>query len=234
MSAPATRTEHVPDNGLGASITAFAVLLAGAVVVAFIELGPLSAHMAAHIASMNVAAPLWAVLLRGRVPARWRNASAGLWLATMAQMALVWAAHAPAVHHAAQSWLPALLALHAALFLAALAFWMCIVTAVSTARWHAVLALLACGKLACLLGVLLIFAPRLLLSSPGVIYTMHHFGIDHGPADHAAALADQHLAGLLMVAACPLSYVLAAIVLVAQTMAGLERSALASGVRLGG
>ena len=45
-------------------------------------------------------------------------------------------------------------------------------------------------------------------------------------------LSDQHLAGLLMVAACPLSYVLTAIVLAAQTTSGLERThspAFASG-----
>jgi putative membrane protein len=90
-------------------------------------------------------------------------------------------------------------------------------------------ALLISGKLACLLGALLIFAPRLLLTSTVSGHNMHH-----GPVDHATALADQHLAGLLMVVACPLSYVLTAVVLAAQTMSHLERSALSASARLAG
>jgi putative membrane protein len=154
---------------------------------------------------------------------------AALWLATVIQMGLLWASHVPAIHHTAQSYSPALLGLHAALFLAALAFWMCVVEASSNARWHAMLALLVCGKLACLLGTLLIFAPRVLLPSPGAGHNLHH-----APADPAAALADQHLAGLLMVVACPLSYVLAAVVLAAQAMSALERGSLSTGARLAG
>jgi putative membrane protein len=56
-----------------------------------------------------------------------------------------------------------------------------------------VLALLLTGKLTCLLAVLLVFAPRALYPH--------------------AALADQQFAGLLMLAACPLSYLGAALVI---------------------
>jgi putative membrane protein len=112
-------------------------------------------------------------------------------------MALLWASHTPALHHTASLSLLALVVLHIALFVATLAFWICILNAASS-RWHALLALLVCGKPACLLGVLLIFAPRLLLAARGSVHAMHHM-----PGDHVAALADQHLAGLLMVAACP-------------------------------
>ena len=61
-----------------------------------------------------------------------------------------------------------------------------------------------------MLGALLVFAPR-------PIYSSGHHGFD---------LADQQLAGLLMLAACPLSYVLAAIVIAVETL-------LAPGNRLG-
>jgi putative membrane protein len=222
--------QHVCDSGFAALIGAFAVSLGGAVVLSSVDLGPLSEHMAAHIASMSIAAPLLARLLRGHLSTRWRTWSGStLWLATVIQMGLLLASHVPAIHHTAQSYSPALFGLHASLLLAALAFWLCIVEATSNARWHAMLALLVCGKLACLLGALLIFAPRVLLVSPGAGHIMHH-----GPADHMTALADQHLAGLLMVAACPLSYVLAAVVLAAQTMSALERGALSAGARFAG
>ena len=66
-------------------------------------------------------------------------------------------------------------------------------------RWHAIPALLLTGKLVCLLAVLLVFAPRALYG------TAHAHGV--------SALDDQHLAGLLMIAACPLSYLVAAIMI---------------------
>jgi putative membrane protein len=222
--------QRASDSGLAALIGAFAVLLGSILVLSSVDLGPLSRHMAAHIASMNIAAPLLALLLRGRLSARWRTSSvAALWLATVIQMGLLWASHVPAIHHTAQSYFPALLGLHASLFLAAFAFWMCILEETSSARWHAMFGLLVSGKLACLLGALLIFAPRVLLPSPRAGHILHH-----GPADLSAALADQHLAGLLMVVACPLSYVLAAVVLAAQIMSALERGALTAGARLAG
>jgi putative membrane protein len=230
MNATNTQPEQASHNGIAALAGALAVLLPGAVVVSVVDLGPLAGHMALHIASMNIAAPLLAVLLRPPFSGRWGASPAvALWLATSTQMALLWTAHVPAVHHLAQAHPAAVFGLQAALFLTALAFWTCIVEAMSNVRWHAMFALLLCGKLACLLGALLIFAPRPLFTSPGGDHAMHH-----GPADQAMALADQHLAGLLMVAACPLSYVLTAVVLAARTMSRLERCALPAGAPLAG
>jgi putative membrane protein len=80
------------------------------------------------------------------------------------------------------------------------------------------LALIVSGKFACLLGVLLIFAPR-------PLFEPHAAHV--GQATHTALMADQHLAGLLMIAACPLSYVLTAVILAARAVTRLEkRSAL--------
>jgi putative membrane protein len=68
-------------------------------------------------------------------------------------------------------------------------------------------ALLVSGKLFCLLAVLLVFAPRFFYGAHG---THSHGGM---PVDQ---LADQHLAGLLMLVVCPLSYVAAAVAIAAQ------------------
>jgi putative membrane protein len=68
------------------------------------------------------------------------------------------------------------------------------------ARWLAMGALLITGKLFCLLGVLLVFTPRLIYPELASVRD-------------AAALSDQQLAGLTMIVACPASYVLAGIVI---------------------
>ena len=82
--------------------------------------------------------------------------------------------------------------------------------------WQAILALLVTGKLACLLGALLVFAPRPIYAGP-------HHGFD---------LADQQMAGLLMLAACPMSYVLAGIVIAVETLfAAGNRTGAAPGRR---
>jgi putative membrane protein len=213
----AADTLDVSADGLGALVGALAVAAAGAVILAFVHLGPLSGHMVAHIASMNVVAPLAAVGISRHSPKPLPRASAGsLWLVTLGQMALLWASHSPPIHQAAQASPLAQAALHVALFASALTFWICIMAASS--HWQAMLALLVSGKLACLLGALLIFAPRLLFDAPASAHGTHAMPFGH------ASLGDQHLAGLLMIAACPLSYVLTAIVLAAQTMTGLERA----------
>ena len=134
-----------------------------------------------------------------------------LWIATGGQLAVLWFSHSPILHHATQSHSAAAAAVHGVLFIAALVFWVSIVNSVRW-RWHAILALLISGKLACLLGALLVFSPRLIYGA-------------HAPlASDAAALADQHLAGLLMVIACPLSFVLTAIVLAAQVLSDVSTS----------
>lgn len=224
LHAPAG-DEPAARHALGIVVGALAVACASAVIVALTDLGSLSRHMAVHIVAMNVAAPLAAVAWRSRFSRRLAaplSPASGLWLATVVQLGLLWAAHSPPVHHLAQSSALAYVALQGALFFGALAFWMSVLDAISV-RWQAMLALLVSGKFACLLGVLLIFAPRFVFTS----LPMQHAGhvmLHAVPGDQPAALADQHLAGLLMIAACPLSYVLTAIIMAAQTLADLERA----------
>jgi putative membrane protein len=96
--------------------------------------------------------------------------------------------------------------MHASLLVAAFCFWGLLLSV--SLRWQAIFLLVATAKLSCLLGALLIFAPR-------VLYTGAHH--DSTIAD----LSDQQLAGLLMIAACPLSYLTAGVVLAAQILADL-------------
>jgi putative membrane protein len=170
--------------------------------------------MAVHIALMNAAAPLAAVLLAGRLPALPTAASpAGvLWITTTLQIALLWIWHAPSLQHAAMQSQPLQMLMHGTLFVAAAAFWCALLRLPHEVRWQAIPALLLTGKLACLLSALLIFAPRLL----------------HGGSTAHVSLEDQQLAGLLMITACPLSYVTAGVILAAQIIGGQGKTPDAS------
>jgi putative membrane protein len=198
--------------------SAYAVLVAGAAVLLIYDLGHFSAHMMLHIASMNVAAPLLAVWAIAHwptngIPATW------LWSATFVQIALLWTWHSPAVHNVIVH-SPALgLTLHGVLFLAALAFWLTLLTISAAARWQTIPALLLTGKLACLLAALLIFAPRTLYDSASHLVDA---------TSRLPALDDQHLAGLLMISACPLSYLVAAVIITVQLIGRPQTTAAPS------
>lgn len=197
----------MPRQALPAAISASLVGLAGLPVLGLIDLGPLSAHMALHILLMNVVAPLAAAFLvrsEADVPRRARL----LWAAAGLQLAVLWAWHAPPLQDAGAHSAVLQLLLHGLLAACATAFWVLLLDSPKASRWQAILALLLTGKLSCLLGVLLIFSPRLL------------YAHGHSPP----SLEDQQLAGLLMVTACPLSYVAAAVVLSAQLLADLRKS----------
>jgi putative membrane protein len=146
---------------------------------------------------MNIVAPLLAVVLIGRVTsvrASW------LWLSAVAQIVMLWASHLPPAQEAALQSHAFQVTIHAALLLSALSFWVTLLCLTDVQRWHALPALLLTGKLACLLAALLVFAPRALYGAPR----------------DGSTLDDQHLAGLLMIVACPLSYLVAAVVISVQ------------------
>jgi putative membrane protein len=98
------------------------------------------------------------------------------------------------------------LAMHGVLLAAAFSFWMLLLCLPDARRWHALPALLLTGKLVCLLAALMVFAPRAL------------YGTGHAPGPLTHPLDDQHLAGLLMIAGCPLSYLVAAVVITVQLL----------------
>ena len=199
----------MPSAALPAIASALAVLGAGGAVLLLHDLGPQSAHMAMHIALMNVAAPLCAILV-ARSPSRAGHATT-LWAAAAVQIVLLWMWHAPPLQRAAMDSHGLQAVMHGTLFLAALAFWSSLLRLAPASRWQAIPALLVTGKLACLLSALLIFAPRLLFEMPA------HHGV--------VSLSDQQLAGLLMITACPLSYIVAGVVFAAQTIGNLGRTA---------
>lgn len=208
-------------QGSALLISAAGVTAVGLLVLPLSDLGALSLQMAQHLVLMNVAAPLMAVLLAACVPA---FSGRALWIAAAAQLLLLWAWHLPSVQQAAA----AFGLLQAAMFLllgaAALAFWLAVLTAERAGGWRAIAGLLVTGKFACLLGALLIFAPRDLYGLPGLALAFCRSG--------PSSLADQQLAGLLMVTACPLSYLVAGVVVAARllSLAG-EHERHAAGAR---
>lgn len=170
---------------MAAAISITLLIVAGLWVFLGVPAGPNARHMAVHILIMNVLAPAAAIALINRTPLVPPRI---LWTATGSQLALLAAWHGISPHHGGHAdgllWAAALAAVSTL-------FWLAVFN--SRSRWQPLPALLVTGKIVCLGGALLIFAPA----------TLHH-GID---------LADQQLAGLLMVTACPLSYLASALVL---------------------
>lgn len=174
-------------------------------------LGSLSSQMAQHIVLMNLVAPLAVVAMLTQLRQRQIDIpDPGRWIApaTVLQLGLLWFWHAPAVQGAHSPVLH--VAMMMSLTASALFFWWTVL-APGRRRWRALLALLVTGKLFCLLGVLLTFSPR-------PLYASGHAG--HGIG--AELLADQQLAGLLMLIACPATYVLAGLILAARWLGTLQ------------
>lgn len=179
-------------------------------------MGPVVAHMAVHILLMNLVAPL-AALGASR---SWREGpeiSGGvLGLATLTQLSALWGWHAPPLlKHALESPSTHVL-MYVSLFLTAFLFWWTVFRFRRNRCWLPIVALLATSKFYCLLAVLFVFAPRALYPN-----------IAHPKSGHAApvwsdTLADQQLAGLIMLAACPTTYVLAGIAIGARWLSALE------------
>jgi putative membrane protein len=199
---------------LPAIASATAVLAAGIPLVALHNLGPLSAHMALHLALMNVAAPFCAALLTSRAVSG-AGPDGALWSACALQIGLLWAWHTPSVQHEATESPVLQVTMHAALFAAAFFFWNAALRLTETARWQAVPALLLTGKLSCLLAALLVFSPRLLYVLPDYA--------DAGLVPTLTTNEDQQLAGLMMLIVCPLSYLTAGVV-VATQLVGLGQT----------
>lgn len=168
--------------------------------------GPRGAHMAAHVLIMNAIAPLAAWGALRLAPQQRVKANRALVAGFTLQITLFYVWHLPG---AAMSGALAHGALNAALLGASILFWTAIFSLEPVQRWRGFVALTLTGKLACLLGALLLFAPRLL---------------DGGADD--TALDDQRMAGLLMLAACPLCYLVSAVAITAKWLRDIEAGAL--------
>lgn len=169
--------------------------------------------MVQHLMLMNLVAPLLVLALRDRITLPlWRT-----WpLATALQLALLWSWHTPPTLAAAMGSFGMMALMHLSLMGAAMWFWAAILLAPPQGKWRAIFALLITGKLFCLLGALLVFSPRPLFSASH----LHH---------GTASLADQQMAGLIMLVACPMTYVLAGIVISARWFLTLEANAQTDG-----
>jgi putative membrane protein len=168
-----------------------------------------TAHIAAHVVIMNVAAPILAFAWarrRGGAGVAARHAGP----AAAVQLALLWSWHAPQVLAWAGASPVAGAAMHLSLAGAAFWFWSAIQSAARRSPAWALACLLVTAKLFCLLAVLLVLSPRPLY--PG-----------HGAHSAALLMADQQLAGLVMLVACPVVYLLAATVIVARWLADIDR-----------
>lgn len=178
------------------------LLAAGLLVLGAAWLGPLpawsrhwfSAHMLMHMAVVAVAAPLVASSIAGTRadPARHWPALFAPVPASLLEFAVVWAWHAPALHHAARS-SAAIVVLEQASFLAVgLLLWVSAFGGDPRVRRERAAAgiggLLLASMHMTLLGVLLALASRPLYTHA----TLHASGW--------SPLQDQHLGGVLMLA----------------------------------
>ncbi len=149
--------------------------------------------MLLHVITMAAIAPCAVATLHWLWGLTWQTLPRHLWMATALQLTCFLFWHSPfgmalGMHAAGGA-----LLLQGSLFAAACLFWWCIAGLAANRNyiWHAIAALLVTGKLFCLVAVILTFAPR--------------------PLYHAMPLADQQLAGLIMITLCPLTYVASAL-----------------------
>jgi putative membrane protein len=195
-----------PPQVLAIVASSTCVVAVLALVAGYLEFGPHARHMMAHILTMNVAAPALGAILLARYTKPVRGVSL-LWSATFVQIAVLWTWHTPTVQTLTLHAPGGTVVMHIVLLVVAMAFWASLFSLPAPSRWQAIPALLFTGKLVCLLAALLVFAPRSLYGS------------------HAAhSLDDQHLAGLLMLAACPLSYLVAAVLMTVHMIGAGEPS----------
>lgn len=203
-----------------------ALLILGTLILAAAWLGPLPglartafcAHMTMHMAVVAVAAPLLALgIAGGRLdPVRRAPALFAAVPASVLELLVVWAWHAPVPHHLARQSAVGM-AVEQGMFLAAgLLLWLSAFGGRSGNRTAAgVVGLLLTSMHMTLLGALLALAPR-------PVYAHAHgvFGL--------TPLEDQHLGGAIMLLVGGASYLLGGLYL---TVGLLRGGALATGER---
>jgi putative membrane protein len=150
--------------------------------------GPFSAHMVTHMTVVAAAAPLLALALAGTVLDPLRRLPAPLLAvpASVVELLVVWSWHSPSLHELARRSSVGFAAEQGMFLASALAVWLCATAPdrrgeLRSTSAAGVMALLLTSMHMTLLGALLALAPR----------PLYH-------AHAAAALADQHLGGALM------------------------------------
>ena len=180
------------------------LLIAGVVTLAALWGGPLpalarsqfSAHMLLHMGVVAVAAPLLAIGSAGApwdVTRRWPVLVNPI-LASVFELGVVWAWHAPAFHHAARTQTAFLLFEQASFLVAGVWLWLAACGGAAADRaqraWLGVAGLLFTSIHMTLLGALFALAPRPIYGA--------HLGAD--------SLGDQHLGGSIMLLVGGASY----------------------------
>lgn len=194
------------------------LLAAGATVLALawseapaaLSPGPFTAHMIRHMGVVAVAAPLLALGLSGTRldPARrWPWMAAIAVPASVAELAVVWSWHAPALHHLAAHDGLARAVEQGSFLLAGLLVWLACLGAGGPGGLRqaaaGVLGLLLTSVHMTLLGALLALTPR----------PLYH------PGGGAAALDDQALGGVVMLLAGGAAYLAGGLALAARLLA---------------
>lgn len=153
-----------------------------------------SAHMMAHMSIVAVAAPLIAFGLAGgslnpvpRAPRRYSPL-----IASLVELAVVWAWHMPLLHQTARQHLPALLAEQASFLASGLYLWISVAGGGEHSRGVGVVGLLLTAMHMTLLGALLALAPRPLY--------------EHAHGSPSDILADQQTGGVIMLLTGGISY----------------------------
>jgi putative membrane protein len=170
--------------------------------------GSFSAHMALHMGVVAVAAPLVALAVAGGRLDPVRRAP---WLfppipASLLELVVVWAWHAPALHHAARQGAPTLVVEQATFLLAGLLVWLSALGGDPARRGSraaaGVVALLLTSMHMTLLGALLALGPRPLYAHGGGFAGL-------------TPLEDKQLGGAIMLIGGGVSYLLGGIWLTA-------------------
>ena len=202
-----------------------ALLISGTLTLAAVWLGPLPrlagqaffAHMTMHMGVVAVAAPLLALGIAGgrrdpvrRAPALFAPASTPI-LASILELVVVWAWHAPAPHHLARSSAAGMVVEQGMFLAAGLLVWLSAFgggSPRSGGRTGAgVVGLLLTSMHMTLLGALLALTPRPLYSH------LHGFS-------GLTPLEDQHLGGAIMLLVGGVSYLLGGLWLTAGLLRG--------------
>ena len=200
------------------------LLIMGLLTLAAAWFGPLPAlarhaffaHMTMHMAVVAVAAPLLALGIAGTRfdPVRKRPRMFAPIPASVLELIVVWAWHAPALHHAARHSLTGLVVEQATFLLTGLLVWLSAFGSGGRAGGNrgaaGIVALLLTSMHMTLLGALLALTPRPLYAHANELTML-------------TALEDQHLGGAIMLAAGGVSYLLGGLWLTAGL---LRRTAL--------
>ena len=199
-------------------------LILGGLTLAASWLGPLSrlakeaffAHMIMHMAVVAIAAPLLAL---GLLDSRWDPARRfPSWFApipaSVLELIVVWAWHAPALHHAARHAPGGIIAEQATFLISGFVVWMSAIGGAPHQRAEklgaGIAALLLTSMHMTLLGALLALTPRPLYN--------HVAGFGS-----LTALEDQHLGGAIMLLVGGIAYLLGGLVLTVHLLKARSR-----------